>query len=339
MTRITIRKSPLSILAFLWLPLSVFSQKEVKECTFNNVRSVYSLENGQMNGAYTSYYANGAKKAEGQFAHNTRIGQWTIWDSTGEILHKRLYEGDAFDFSILYTKNKVADSAFLQTKGNLTRHTDGYWTLPNPKGKEILFSTRNWRMVRNKQQNPALFENNYFFNWLTQNILEGKTKAYSAINDKFHYKMTADELKKIIDSLDVELVGFRIKETMYFTVNHQYAATEISGLAPIVHSKKSTTAEQEFPLFWIHIPSSRKELAQCSLPTSGFPTGVKTYDDLFFNRCFSGTIVKESNIHSKAIEDYRNESAASVISQQIEMNMIEVEHNLWVYALDAYAKR
>jgi hypothetical protein len=335
----TLSGSTISILAFLWLPFSVFAQKEIKECRVNNEHSVYALENGQMNGAYNSYHANGKKKAEGQFVHNTRIGLWTIWDSMGGMLHQRHYADDAYDFTVLYQKNKRADSFFVQTKGNLIRHADGYLALPEVTEKEIFFSTRNWRMIRNKEQNPALFDKDYFFNWLIENVLNEKMKTYVANNDKFWHKLTVEELKKKMDSLDVELVGFRLKETMYFTVNRQHAQTQILGLAPIVRSKKVKTADPEFPLFWIRVPDARKVLVQCPLPTSGFPSGIKTYDDLFFNRCFSSTIIKESNVYSKAIDDYQNETAARAISDQIDMNLIEVEHNMWDYSPKTYAKR
>jgi Gliding motility associated protein GldN len=338
MAKFTSIKYPLSILAFLWLPVLVYSQKEEKVGYVNDVRCLYSLENGQMNGAYTSFYANGKKKAEGQFRHNTRIGKWTIWDSTGAMVHQRLYENNAYDYSVLFHKTERDKSFSSEKQINLLRDTNGLPSFPKVVEKEIVHSVVYWRMVSNKKQNPALFENNVFFNWLTQSILEGKIRAYSATNDKFKNRLTPEELKRTMDSLDVELVGFRIKEMRYYTSSHQISNTVILGLAPIIRSKKLGTNASNSPLFWIYMPNSRKEFAQNPLPNLGFPEDIKSYDDLFFNRCFSSTIIKESNVKNRSFDDYLNENEAYNAAQKIEMDIIDFEHNVWVYKPEAYAR-
>jgi hypothetical protein len=339
MVKITSMRYPLSILAFLWLPILVNAQKEEKVGYVNDVRCLYSMENGQMNGAYTSFYANGTKKAEGQFQHNMRMGKWTIWDSTGEIVHQRHYENNAYDYTILLHKSESNKTVSYEKQVNLVRDTNGLVNFASPKEKEIIHSVIHWRMVSNRKQNPALFENNNFFNSLIQSVLEGKIRAYSATNDKFKNRITSDDLKKTMDSLDVELVGFRTKEMRYYTSSHQITYTVMLGLAPIVRSKKADKRAPESPLFWIYMPNGRKELAQIPLPNLGFPADIKTYDDLFFNRYFSSRIIKESNVKSLSLNEYLSDADALNAAQKIEMEAIDLEHNLWVYVPGAFAKR
>jgi hypothetical protein len=332
-------KGPLSILALLWLPFMGFSQKEAKTCSVNNVQCQYALDNGQMNGVYTSFYANGTKKAEGQFQHNTRIGKWTIWDSTGAMLHQRMYENNAYDFSVLFHKTDRDKTFSTEKQINLIRDTNGLAAFPKVVDKEIVHSQRYWRMVSNKAQNPALFDNNTFFNWLSQSVLEGKIKAYSPIKDDFRLQMKPEDVKKTMDSLDVELVGFRTKEMTYYTSTHQISHSVVLGLAPIVRSKKSDKSGSDSPLFWIRLPNSRKEFSQKALPNLEFPMNIKTYDDLFFNRYFSSTIIKISNVKNLYLGDSWNTEEAKIAAQKLDMDIIDLEHNLWVFKPEVYAKK
>jgi Gliding motility associated protein GldN len=332
MVKINTFKGPLSIFAFLWLPVLLFSQKEVKETYINHLRYVYTLEAGQMNGAYMAYHANGIKKAEGQFQHNLRVGKWSVWDSTGEMSHQRIYDNNGYDFNIVFQQSKPKDNNVIEPHINLRRDTNGLRAFGEVKEKSIIHSVTHWRMVSNRKQNAALFENNNFYNWLIKSVLEDKIRAYSSNNDKFKSRMTPLELAKVIDSLDGELVGFRLKEMRYFTDNYQLSETVILGLAPVVRPKKSPKSATPTPLFWVYMPNARKELAQNSLPDTGFPADVKNYDDLFFNRYFSSTIIKESNIHNRSLSEYLNEAEAAEKAQDIELEAIDLEHALWVYA-------
>jgi hypothetical protein len=333
-------KGPLSIIAFLWLPILVFAQKEDKVCYVNNVRCLYSMENGQISGAYTAFYANGNKKAEGQFLHNTRVGKWTVWDSMGEMVHQRVYDNNAYDFTVLVHKSDSKTPISSEKHINLERDTNGLMNFSTVKEKEIAHSALYWRMIGDKKQNPALFENNTFFNWLTQSVLDGKIRAYSTKKDNFKFRMTPEELKRTMDSLDVELVGFRTKEMRYYVGKDQISKTIILGLAPIVRPKKSNkTHQDDAPLFWVYMPSLRKELAQLPLPKSSLSEDAKNYDDVFFKRYFSSTIIKESNVYNRYLNDYLSESEAHNVAQQSEMNIVDMEHNFWVYVPETYARK
>ena len=74
------------------------------------------------------------------------------------------------------------------------------------------------------------------------------------------------------------------------------------------------------------------------LPNLDFPADIKTFDDLFFNRYFSSNIIKTSNVYNRSLKDYLSEAEAYNAGQEIEMENLNVEHDLWVYA-PTYVRR
>jgi Gliding motility associated protein GldN len=318
------------ILTFLCLPFSGISQKETKECLAEGVRCVYNIENGMMNGAYNSFYTNGTKHAEGQFQHNLRVGKWMIYDSTGSIQHQRTYENNALHFTVSKHKLGASNATVGGNKVNFQMNENGFYALPPINEKDIVHSTRYWRMVRPQSINTALFKDKTFYNWLISSVLEGKFIAYRTI-DKVWNKMTPDEVKKRLDSLGVELVSFRIKEERFFSDKWQASQTTILGIAPVMQVKDAAGNISEMPLFWLRMPNIRGELVKQKIEGTGVPSYVKNYDDLFFYRYFSSEIVAQSNVQNKRLSEMVSSEDLKKEQQKIEIGMIELEHNLWDY--------
>jgi hypothetical protein len=332
-------KHPLSILTFLCLPFLCTSQKEIKECVVDSLRCVYSIENGMLNGAYNSFHANGTKHAIGQFQHNLRVGTWRIYETSGELIHQRTYENNSLDFTVSKNKLGMGNTSAAENKVNFQMTENGFYALPPIKGKDIVHSTRYRRMVRQESINSPLFKDKTFYNWIINNVLEGKIVAYHTNNDKFWYKMTPDEVKKRMDSLGVELVGFRIKEERYFNDKRQASQTTILGIAPVMQVKDTVGKTSEMPLFWLRMPNIRAELVKLKIEEKGLPSYVKNYDDLFFYRYFSSYIDWQSNVYSKNLNEMVSVEDLNKEQQKIEIGMIELEHNLWDYVRDVYTKR
>jgi hypothetical protein len=345
MTTPTIFKHPLSpayigislslniLLFFLVIPLALFSQKVVKEGNykdaFEDLHCVYTEENGLMHGSYTSFFKNGKKKAEGQFQHNMRIGTWTVYDSTGAVKHQRVYD-NPFIFNVLPSKIGLSEAPFKQTTADFENNANGYFIIPVKSEKDIVHSMRYWRMVSDKKQNPALFENNVFFNWITKNVLEEKAKAYITI-DKFWNKISAEDLKNRMDTLGTNIVGYYIKEERYFDIKRQFSQSVILALAPMVRVKNTQNQLEEIPLFWVRMPDIRGALVKEKIQTEGLPNHIVNYDDLFFNRYFSSTINPSPNSYNRDINTWLKEDDIDTVRQKMELGMIEVEHNLWGY--------
>lgn len=68
---------------------------------------VYNKTKGMLNGLYTSYYNNGCEKAQGKFENNTRMGTWTLWDSTGNMIMQRKYDAP-FQYSEVFPIERVS---------------------------------------------------------------------------------------------------------------------------------------------------------------------------------------------------------------------------------------
>ncbi len=328
----------LCFLFFFPLLVSAQKNKEIKECHLKESRSTYTIENGMLNGEYLSFHPNGVKRAEGQFEHNMRSGLWTIWDSTGNMLHKRLYSG-VYAYNVIFPVLNEKDADFVTKSPILKQNTEGYLEFPPTKDSEIMFSKRYWRQIISKKQNPALFENDHFFSLLKQGISNEKIKAYSVQDDRFTTILDANDFIKKVDSLDYEVVSYRLKEHYSFNVRHQTGQTTILGLAVVARLKNSNNPLQDTTLFWVNIPSIRKVLAKEKVVVSGLPTDIKTYDDLFFKRYFSSKIYKESNVKNQDLENYVAIGNLEETREKIEIDLIESEHNFWVHSLNLYAKR
>ncbi|MBL4862477.1 MAG: hypothetical protein JKY09_05605 [Crocinitomicaceae bacterium] len=58
---------------------------------------------------------------------------------------------------------------------------------------------------------------------------------------------------------------------------------------------------------------------------------VKSLDDLFFFRCFSGQIYKAGNVYDRKISDYMTgDKELDKESLRIDIDLIEDEHDLWI---------
>ena len=249
MVRQKIQRVPLSIF-FLTLSFICISQKEYKATSDKGVNTVYTIQNGLFEGQYTSFHANGVKKSSGQFMHNLRKGAWTVWDSTGKMVHQRECENPISHKQIFPQPTAKAENVSVTTND---KQSEGFVELPKVNEKNIVFSKMYWRTIMNKEQNPLLFENNRFLKFLTTNILSGKINAYRNSDRKWQ-KLSIGEYQKRLDSLNSEVVGFQIKETFYFDKQRQIGQIVILGVAPIIRLKDGSTT----PQYWVSMPAIRK---------------------------------------------------------------------------------
>jgi Gliding motility associated protein GldN len=58
---------------------------------------------------------------------------------------------------------------------------------------------------------------------------------------------------------------------------------------------------------------------------------ISTIEDIFQFRHFSGSIYKESNVYDRKISDYKTGNAIKEESERIEMNVLDLEHDTWIY--------
>lgn len=297
------------------------AQKQEHEYSDGIIKCIYHKLDGRIDGKYTSYYKNGKMKADGNFKNNYRDGKWTLWDSTGEMLTCRDYK-TPFSFELIFSK-KLSDTIEETgvNKYSLNYNKDGYIDYFTLQEKKVVMSKRVWRFIP-IENNPLLFENNILQKIISANIATGNITAYSTNDDEFMIPLKPDEIKTNGDNI----IGFKIKEDWFFDKDRMVSESRIIGICPVSSdSLKNSTRD----LYWLYFPEIRKYLAGEKLKGNAIPEGITNCDDLFFFRYFSSGIYKESNVYDRKISDYKFGDDINKEAERIEINIIEMEHELW----------
>jgi gliding motility associated protien GldN len=312
-------KNNLIIITFLLFALCITANAQILEHVYSDsiLKCVYHTMDGRIDGKYISYYKNGQKKAEGNFKNNYRDGKWTLWNSSGEMQITRDYK-NPFSFDIIFQK-KQSDTAI--TKYHLAYNKDGFIEYFPLQEKMVLMAKRVWRFIP-VENNPLLFQNNYLQKIITANLENGNITAYSTNDDEFLTPLKPDEIEKE----GINIIGYKIKEDWFFDNERMVSESRIIGICPV---SLDTVINSTRDLYWIYFPQIRKYLAGEKLKGNAIPEGITNCDDLFFFRCFASSIYKESNVYDRKISDYKFGDDIAKEAERIEINIIELEHDLW----------
>ena len=200
-------------------------------------------------------------------------------------------------------------------------------------------------------------------------IQEGSITAYgnAARDDEFREVMSAADAKKIggakeemVESLDWDKIdaGFaeeestmmkldkksfnrnivkkwRLKEQWFFDKQRSIMDVRIIGLAPLQEDKDEVTGELTggfSPLFWVYFPEAREVLINAEVFNLVKNNAERrTYDDVFWKRMFASTIVKESGVMDRKINEYMVGLDALLEAERIKTEIFNIEHDLWEY--------
>ncbi|HYV93139.1 MAG TPA: hypothetical protein VE978_15295 [Chitinophagales bacterium] len=304
-----------------FFPINDFAQRQIHEYADDKIKCSYETSQGRIDGAYVSFYLSGQKKAEGTFENNCRISKWTVWDSTGRIRMQREYENPfVFKRIIPAAPNEKPIALLNVPRYTLEYNSDGYINDFNVTEGMIWWHKRIWRFLP-ITNNELLFRNNLLFQILQKNILNGNVTAYGT-------EMFKKEFTPLIDTSDIQMIGYKIKEDRFFDTERFLDETRILGICPVAFNKLS---KDTIDLYWVYFPQIRKYLAQEKIENTGRASKIKTLDDIFFFRDFSGQIYKESNVFDRKISDYKTGNDVEKEVESIEINIIETEHDNWIY--------
>jgi antitoxin component YwqK of YwqJK toxin-antitoxin module len=289
----------------------------------------FNMKQGMLNGKYVSYYSNGTKRAEGQFQNNMRAGLWSVWDSTGKLLTKRDYK-NGFESRILYPE--VSAKPNLQPVYPLTRNDAGFYSYFSFTQKDVVISKRIWREAM-KDDESSFFGDDELYHALVDSIAKGKISIYDVSSDELKEKLSGDGLKKAMDTTGNEIIGFKIKEDWFYDNLRKVSEKRIISICPVI-CKKNLPADNDddfsFDMGWFSFPALRNTMNVLELYSGNYPSTIKTIDDIFFFRYFPSTIYKESNVKNQMISDYAKGSAIQMEDERIEVELIEMEHDVWV---------
>jgi len=201
-------------------------------------------------------------------------------------------------------------------------------------------------------------------------IKEGSLTAYgnAVMDDEFRQPMTQEEIKKIggakeewVESTDwdkvisgelteedatikkLEITPFnrntikkwRLKEEWFFDKQRSVMDVRIIGLSPLQEGRDEVTGRLDGtynPLFWVHFPEAREILINAeAFNLLKNNAERRTYDDIFWKRMFASTIIKESDVTDRKIQEFMVGLDALLEAERIKTEIFNREHDSWEY--------
>lgn len=283
-----------------------------------SVRCIYETYRGRIDGQYASYYPNGVIKARGSFTNNSRSGTWTLWDASGTICIQRVY-----DTPISYKKTFpiVTDDSLVKLMDvplyQETYNKDGYIDVFPLQERAVFWEKRIKRFIPEKD-NEQLFSNRKLEMVVQESALKKNVTLY--LQDDLEKETGYRTLKPGVE----RVIGYRIVEDNVFDSDRFLWERRILSVCPVVYNnvRKDTS-----DLYWIYFPQLRKYLA--AVQTTAKMEKAGNLDDLFYFRRFSSVIYQEGYVFDQ--NGNTTPPADQVNSERIEMQLIEKEHDLWLY--------
>jgi gliding motility associated protien GldN len=200
-------------------------------------------------------------------------------------------------------------------------------------------------------------------------IQEGSITAYGnpAMDDEFRQPMTLEEIKgiggaketieeavnwdKVAEGMSEEealerkvtptyfnrntVKKWRLKEEWFFDKQRSVMDVRIIGMAPMQEDKDEVSGQLTgsfSPLFWVWFPEAREVLIHAEAFNSVKNDAERrTYDDIFWKRMFSSTIIKESNPADRKVNEYMIGLDGLLEAERIKTEIFNIEHDLWEY--------
>jgi len=201
-------------------------------------------------------------------------------------------------------------------------------------------------------------------------IQEGSITAYGnpSMDDEFRQPMTLEEIKGIggaketieeavnwdrvaeegiteEEALERNVVKtefnrntvkkWRLKEHWFFDKQRSVMDVRIIGMAPMQEDRDEVSGQLTgsfSPLFWVWFPEARKVLINAEVFNSVKNDAERrTYDDIFWKRMFSSTIIKESNPADRKVSEYMIGLDGLLEAERIKAEIFNIEHDLWEY--------
>ncbi|MFA5815807.1 MAG: gliding motility protein GldN [Bacteroidales bacterium] len=242
---------------------------------------------------------------------------------------------------------------------------------PHVREADIMWSKVVWRIIdlREKMNQPLYYPTKVIgdrmnlIELLLQSIKDGGLQAYSAPLDdpnEFKEPITYDQVMtnfdakdKVIGVLNVatgltdsikikgeintdEALQILVKEMWFFDRKRSVLDVRIIGICPIrvFFEPEDTNKEniQKEKLFWVKYPEARPFLAQKEVFNAFNDSEMRSFDEIFYKRFFTGFIVQESNVYNnRIVADYTLGVESLQEAERIENLIFQFEHDLWEY--------
>jgi hypothetical protein len=301
--------------------------------TFSNGMDtvVYETQNGLFDGMYNSFYKNGNKKSVGQFSNNMRVGLWTVYDSLGNKKMQRNYKNNFEYEQIFPTLPKEGPIKVLSQSYKLNYNKNGFIDYFYLDQRAIVVFKKIWREI-GVENNPNIFSGNKLFHLLVDSLIAKKYTAYEDGGFDFKDTISKQNLARLIDTANYDVVGYDIMEDWFFDNDRMLSETRILGIRPVIRDRKTMEKQDVYTyhLGWFRFYQIRNGIAKIKLEDKTCPKNIRTLDDLFFFRYFEGSIRKESIFYDEKISDFIQKRDLGKGSEGIAISLIEMEHDIWI---------
>jgi hypothetical protein len=306
----------------------IFGQSEDRTYKDNGFSCNYQIKYGMLKGHYESFYKNGNKKSEGTFEYNHRIGEWSVWDSTGKLRVKRIYS-NPLEYNQIVPETPFEGPIPLLDKPVYTLQRDSLdeWKYYYLAERMVAYQQRNFKCFYTSEE-QLFFDCQTLFDILYSNAKKRNYAIYGSkdSNEDHTYQLRLDI--STIDTSKTKLVGFRVKSDWIFD-NTRFVSDErplfITPLAINRIAPKDT-----FDLFSVYVPDVRKYLVQYQLAQTILPPYLHNLDDVFFFGCF---VVDKWRVSKWAINPPLTKYIATAQSatNTYLLKEVETENDLWLH--------
>ena len=130
---------------------------------------------------------------------------------------------------------------------------------------------------------------------------------------------------------------FMVQEQWFFDKKHSVMKVRIIALAPVYYNlfddfgQRLPQPTKSIP-FIVHFPQCRRLFATNAVYNANNDAQSISFDDLFFQRRFSSTIMAESNVYgNRALAQYKTGQDILLEADKIKNDLFIMEHDLWEY--------
>ena len=133
------------------------------------------------------------------------------------------------------------------------------------------------------------------------------------------------------------ILQFQLQEHWYFDKKHSVMKVRIVALAPVFYSYfdefgDPLPAPRRTIPFVVHFPQCRRLFATHSVYNPNNDAQAISFDDMFFQRRFSSTVIAESNVFgNRMLSDYKLGQDVLLEAERIRDDLFIMEHDLWEY--------
>ncbi len=265
---------------------------------------------GVFNGPYLSTYPNGKTKASGLIEKNQRVGDWTFYDESGDLVAKIHYTCNT-EFQTLETRNQFATTLDIPLNA-----FDKLFQIPLEE-ENVVWAQRMFRDIPVSEFKPE--PDFQFFDFL-ETIPTDNPLCYA--DDQFQTKI--EDIRRI-KHRNEPISGYRIKVDYFIRKDFNFMDFRIVGIAPLYQTSEGKNAE----ICWLYYHELKDLVFEKIVNKEG-----KSMETILQTRDYHSTIYKENSVSNKALEDIApDETKRKALYREIDQSLIETENN---YILTCY---